>query len=151
MNIDASKTRRALHIAVASAFALSLAACNRDTSAEKVGRDIDRAADKASQQIGRAADSAEKKLDQASDAAGRKLAEAGKTMDDAALTAKVKSALIAEPGLKALAIDVDTSGGVITLNGTANSTESRDKAVQVAQNVQGVKSVRNNLVVKGTS
>jgi len=141
MNIDANRTRRALYIALASAFALGLAACDRNTSAEKVGRDIDRAADKA-----------EKKIDQAKEATSQKLSEAGKSVEDAALTAKVKSALIAEPGLKALAIDVDTSGGVITLNGTANSDESRDKAVQVAQNVQGVKLVRNNLVVsRGTS
>ena len=141
MNIDANRTRRALYIAAASAFSLSLAACDQNTSAEKVGRNIDRAADKA-----------EKKVDQASDAAGKKLSEAGKSMEDAALTAKVKSALIAEPGLKALSINVDTADGVITLNGTANSPENRDKAVQVAQNVPGVKSVRDNLVVsKGTS
>ncbi len=151
MNLDASKTRRALHLATASALALSLTACDQNTSAEKVGRDIDRAADRAGQQIERAAETAEKKLDQSSVAAGEKLAEAGKAMDDAALTAKVKSALIAEPGLKALAIDVDASGGVITLNGSVNSAASREKAFQLAQNVQGVTSVRNNLVVaKGT-
>lgn len=147
MNLDSRKTLRLLQLASASALALSLAACDQNTSAEKVGRDVGRAADKAGQQIGQAAETAERKLDQTAAAAGEKLAEAGKAVDDAALTAKVKSALIAEPGLKALAIDVDTSGGVITLNGTVNNDEHRNKAVQLAQSVQGVKSVRDNLVV----
>lgn len=147
MNFDTGKSRRLLQLAGASALALSLAACNQDTSAEKVGRSIDRAADKVGQQIGQAAETAEKKIDQTAAAASAQLAEAGKAMDDAALTAKVKSALIAEPGLKALAIDVDTSGGVITLNGTVNNDDNRNKAVQLAQSVQGVKSVRDHLVV----
>ena len=147
MNLDTSKTRRLLQLASASALALSLAACDQNTSAEKIGRDVGRAADKAGQQIGKAAETAERKIDQTAAAAGEKLAEAGKAVDDAALTAKVKSALIAEPGLKALAIDVDTSGGVITLNGTVNNDDNRNKAVQLAQRVEGVKSVRDNLVV----
>lgn len=147
MNLDTGKSRRLLQLASASALALSLAACDQNTSAEKIGRDVGRAADKAGQQIGQAAATAERKIDQTAAAAGEKLAEAGNAMDDAALTAKVKSALIAEPGLKALAIDVDTSGGVITLNGTVNNDENRNKAVQLAQGVQGVKSVRDNLVV----
>lgn len=147
MNLDTGKTRRLLQVAGACALALSLVACDQNTSAEKVGRDVGRATNKAGQQIGQAAETAEKKIDQTTAAAGEKLTEAGKAVDDAALTAKVKSALIAEPGLKALAIDVDTSGGVITLNGTVNNDESRDKAVQLAQSVQGVKSVKDNLVV----
>ena len=151
MDAHEKKIHHALQIAVASVFALNLAACDQKPSAEKVGKDIDRAVGKASQQMEQAANTAEKKIEQAKDAAGKTIAEAGKTMDDAALTAKVKSALIAEPGLKALAIDVDTSAGVVTLHGTANTPENRDKATQVASNVGGVKSVKNNLiVVKGT-
>lgn len=144
-------TGRALQIAIASVFALSLGACDQKPSAEKVGKDINRAVDKAGQQVEQAANTAEKKIEQATDTAGKTMTEAGKAIDDVALTAKVKSALIAEPGLKALAIDVDTAGGVVTLHGTANTLENRDKATQVAANVQGVKSVKNNLiVVKGT-
>jgi hyperosmotically inducible protein len=151
MDTRETGTRRALQIALASVFALNLAACDQKPSAEKVGKDIDRAISKADQQVEQAANTAEKKFEQATDAAGKSITEAGKAIDDAAVTAKVKSALLAEPGLKALAIDVDTAGGVVTLHGTANTLESRDKATQVAANVQGVKSVKNNLiVVKGT-
>lgn len=140
MDTHENRTCRALQIAAATVFALNLAACDQKPSAEKIGKDIDRAVGKASQQI-----------EQASDAAGKTIADAGKAIDDASLTVKVKSALIAEPGLKALAIDVDTAGGVVTLHGAANTPESRDKAAQVASNVQGVKSVKNNLIiVKGT-
>jgi osmotically-inducible protein OsmY len=152
MNTRETVTRRALQIAVASVFvALNLAACDQKPSAEKVGKDIDRAVDKAGQQVEQAASAAEKKFEQAKDAAGKTMTETGKAIDDASVTAKVKSALIAEPGLKALAIEVDTSGGVVTLHGTANTPESRAKATQVASNVEGVKSVKNNLIiVKGT-
>lgn len=151
MDTHEKRTHRALQIAVTSVFALNLAACDQKPSAEKIGKDIDRAVGKAGQQMEQAANTAGKKIEQATDAAGKTITEAGKTIDDAALTAKVKSALIAEPGLKALAIDVDTSGGVVTLHGATNTPENRDKAAQVASNVQGVKSVKNNLIViKGT-
>jgi hyperosmotically inducible protein len=151
MDTDEKRTHRALQIAVAGVFALNLAGCDQKPSAEKVGKDIDRAVGKAGQQMEQAANTTEKRIEQATDTAGKMITEAGKAIDDAALTAKVKSALIAEPGLKAQAIDVETAGGVVTLHGTANTPENRDKAAQVASNVQGVKSVKNNLiVVKGT-
>ena len=151
MDISQKATSRALQIAAASVIAVNLAACDQKPSAEKVGRDIDRAVDKASQQMEQAANAVERKFELAKDAAGKTVAEAGKTIDDAALAGKVKSALIAEPGLKALAIDVAVSDGVVTLRGVANTPESRDKAAQVALNVPGVKLVKNNLnIVEAT-
>ena len=74
--------------------------------------------------------------------------DASKGVDDAALTAKVKSALIAEPTLnRSLAIDVDAAGGTVTLKGVAANNSDRDKAVQVASTVEGVRLVKNNLIV----
>src|SRR5882724_3662592 len=67
--------------------------------------------------------------------------------EDAALATKVKSALGADPALKFLAIDAGASGGVVTLYGTANNRTLREKAAQVASKVEGVKSVRNELVI----
>src|SRR6266853_1738609 len=67
--------------------------------------------------------------------------------EDAALAIKVKSALGADPSLKMLAIDAGASGGVVTLYGTANNRALREKAAQVASKVEGVKSVRNELVI----
>ena len=70
------------------------------------------------------------------------------SMGDTALTAKVKAALIAEPGLKSMPIDVSTKQSVVTLSGAVASPVEKAKALQVAENVEGVKSVVDNLVAK---
>ena len=67
--------------------------------------------------------------------------------ENAALAGKVKSALAAEPGLKAFAIDVNASGGAITLFGTVDTRANRERAAKLASGVDGVKSVQNNLVL----
>jgi hyperosmotically inducible periplasmic protein len=73
---------------------------------------------------------------------------AGDAAGDAMLTGKVKTVLIADPDVKALQIDVDTKGGVVTLTGTADSATHASKAVADARGVEGVKSVENQLTVK---
>lgn len=80
-----------------------------------------------------------------------KLDKAEENLDDAAITAKVKTAILAEPGLKSLEISVDTVQNVTTLTGTVDSQQSSDKAQQVAAAVSGVKSVENKLVVQPSS
>ena len=70
------------------------------------------------------------------------------TIGDAAITAKVKAAIIAEPGLKSTQINVDTANGVVTLSGSIDSQQNMDRASQVAQSVGGVKSVDNKLSLK---
>ncbi len=84
----------------------------------------------------------------ASSAIRESTADARKLAGDAALTAKVKAALMREPGLRSLAIDVDTTNGIVTLNGTVDSAANLDRALQVAIAVEGVKIVNNNLSVK---
>ncbi len=74
--------------------------------------------------------------------------KAGDAAGDAMITGKVKTALIADPDVKALKIDVDTKNGMVSLTGTADSAAHSDKAKSVAQAVQGVKSVDNQLTVK---
>jgi hyperosmotically inducible protein len=72
-------------------------------------------------------------------------------VDDASLTARVKAALIAEPTIKAMSIDVDSKDGVVTLFGTVDNLATRDKATQTVAGVEGVKSVLNNLkIVSGS-
>ena len=68
-------------------------------------------------------------------------------IDDATITARVKTNLIAEPDLKGMAIDVDTAQNVVTLKGTVASDEVRKRAERVAKEVEGVKEVRNELLV----
>jgi len=152
MNLSEKKRNpNASWYAVAGMLALGLAACGEKPSAETAGKSIDQAVAKAGQEMKQAAGAAEKKIEQVKEAVGEKAAEAGKAVEDAALAAKVKTALIAEPGLNALAIDVDAKDGVVSLFGTADSTANRDKAGRVAAKVEGVKSVNNKLViVKGS-
>jgi hyperosmotically inducible periplasmic protein len=146
-NSISQQLRKTLAIATAAVFTLGLVACDQKPSAEKVGQNIDRAIDKTGQQIDRATDSAEQKMDQAKSTISEKAASTGVTMADTVITAKVKSALIAEPGLKSTGIDVVTEKGVVSLFGTTVSNASRDRATQLAAAVEGVKAVENNLAV----
>jgi hyperosmotically inducible protein len=72
----------------------------------------------------------------------------GQVIDDTAIAAKVKSALIADPDVKGMKVNVDVSQGVVELNGVADRTAKRQKAIRIARTVEGVKEVRNNLVVR---
>ena len=69
-------------------------------------------------------------------------------IDDAEITAKVKAAIFAEPGLKTLQISVNTMKGVVTLSGSVDSSPSSDMAKVLAEAVSGVKEVKNRLVIK---
>ena len=60
----------------------------------------------------------------------------------------VTAALVAEPGLGQIVVEVNPASGTVTLNGTTNNEENRTKASQIALNVPGVKSVENTLVVR---
>ena len=64
------------------------------------------------------------------------------------MTTKVKTALLAEPGLKSLQISVDTKDGTVTLSGQVESADQRSRAEQIAQSAGGVKNVVDNLAVK---
>ncbi len=69
-------------------------------------------------------------------------------IDDAVITAKVKSSLLADSGTHGLKIDVDTRKGVVQLNGFVASSAEKNLAHDLAAKVEGVKSVENKLSVK---
>jgi osmotically-inducible protein OsmY len=73
----------------------------------------------------------------------------GEYVDDSVLTAKVKAGVFGESSLKSSEINVETFKGVVQLSGFVSSQADIDKAVQVARNVKGVKSVKNDMRVKG--
>jgi osmotically-inducible protein OsmY len=75
----------------------------------------------------------------------------GEIVDDAAVTARVKSALINEPGVKSTAINVETFRGTVSLSGFVDSDEMARKAVDAAEKVRGVRSVKNDMRVKSAS
>jgi hyperosmotically inducible periplasmic protein len=128
-------------IGISMALVVGLAACNKPGPAETAGKKIDQTVDSAGNKIGEAADKVGEKL-------GEQSAKTGVAIDDAAITAKVKAAVFAEPGLKTLQISVDTVNGVVTLSGSVDSLSSSDKAKALAGAVAGVKDVENRLVVK---
>ena len=72
----------------------------------------------------------------------------GEYIDDSAITTKVKSAILGDSALKVFQINVETFKGEVQLSGFVDSAEAKQKAGEVARGVGGVKSVRNNLVVK---
>lgn len=84
----------------------------------------------------------------ATPAASVALGKAGEAAIDSAITVKVKTALLADPDIKSLKIDVDTNDGVVTLNGTVPSAANATRAATVAKGIDGVKSVQNRLTVK---
>jgi hyperosmotically inducible protein len=73
---------------------------------------------------------------------------AGAVVDDSALTAKVKTALISDETTKGTQINVETRDGVVQLAGFVNTDAERERATQVARGVSGVKDVRNDLQIK---
>jgi hyperosmotically inducible protein len=74
--------------------------------------------------------------------------QAEQQVDDASVTAGVKTAIAAEPALKGSEIQVDTQHGVVQLSGFVSSAEDVATAAAVARTVRGVQSVRNDLRLK---
>ena len=72
----------------------------------------------------------------------------GSVIDDSALTASVKSALIDDADTKAYQINVEADHGVVLLTGFVDSTTDRDRAGELARSVEGVSQVRNNLEIR---
>lgn len=73
---------------------------------------------------------------------------AGQAVDDASVTASVKSRLVADAGANLTRVDVDTNNGTVYLKGTVDSAEQKARAEQLAWQATGVKNVVNNLQVR---
>lgn len=76
---------------------------------------------------------------------------AGQYVDDATLTTKVKSAFIEDDKVGAMRINVTTNKGIVQLSGFANSAQEADRAAELARQIPGVKDVKNNIEVKGST
>jgi hyperosmotically inducible protein len=72
----------------------------------------------------------------------------GAYMGDSWVTTKVKTAILNEPSLKVLQINVETYKGVVQLSGFVDNAASRAKAVEIARSVQGVTAVKNDLQLR---
>ncbi len=73
----------------------------------------------------------------------------GQVVDDATITAKVKSAFLADPEISGLKINVDTAKGKVTLKGEVKTMALWRKAESIARGVEGVQAVNNQLVITG--
>ncbi len=72
----------------------------------------------------------------------------GQVVDDASITSRVKAALFGDEVTSGFQIGVDTYQGQVQLNGFVDSQEEKDRAGEIARDVQGVERVINNLEVK---
>ena len=72
----------------------------------------------------------------------------GEFIDDSVITTKIKSLLAEDDFLKSFQISVETRKGVVQLSGFVNSQRAVDKAGKIAWSVKGVKSVKNDLILK---
>ena len=75
----------------------------------------------------------------------------GETIDDATITTRVKTALLNDPEVGGLKIDVDTFEGVVTLSGAVKTRAEEAKAIQLARRMPGVTDVKSTLQVQGSS
>jgi BON domain len=73
----------------------------------------------------------------------------GQVIDDVAIVASVKAKLTAEQLSNLVRIDVTSNEGIVTLSGTVDTPERRDRIVQLATWVKGVKRVVDNIQVPG--
>jgi hyperosmotically inducible periplasmic protein len=139
--------RTVLAIAVAAA---GLAGCELaerrklELDAQKALNDAKHAATKAGAEIKR-------ETKEAAAQAQETLKEGGETtgqvIEDAAITAKVKSALHAEKDIRSRGLDVETLQGKVVLKGVVPDKGQVDLANKVARSVEGVKAVENRLSV----
>ncbi|HLX70952.1 MAG TPA: BON domain-containing protein [Verrucomicrobiae bacterium] len=73
---------------------------------------------------------------------------AGRVLDDHTITDNVKSDLSREPVYKFTDVDVKTFAGVVQLSGFVTTDAQKQRAGEIAQNVQGVAQVQNNISLK---
>ena len=163
------------HSLMATAIAgvlLFAAGCNKYTdSGQTVGQQLDNAIDQTNAKIARAGDKVEKKVDQAgaavasvgesiSSSTGAAIDKAGMTVfakvdqvgaivDDSAITASIKADFLKDPGLSALAVEVNTVKGEVTLKGEVSTEIRKQRAGGIASHIVGVTKVMNLLRVSG--
>jgi hyperosmotically inducible periplasmic protein len=136
-----------LPVTLAVAAVVALAACDKPQDNRTAGQSVDAAVAKVEQKSDQAA--AEIKKDVASvKAAVAQAVDATATKGkDAAITTSINAELAKDASLSVLKINVDTSAGKVSLRGTAPNVAAREQATLLAQRVDGVVSVDNQLQV----
>lgn len=141
------KVHRSTLLTVAVVTALGLGACNDTRNATpSTGATTTTPSTMAPATTDRmtAGASVDRAADATANAGDKMAANAG----DAATTAKVKARLMAEPGIDSLQINVDTTGGQVTLTGEVDTAQNLARAKELAGAVEGVRGVVDRLSVK---
>jgi osmotically-inducible protein OsmY len=138
--------------------AMTLAGCDQredPTVGQKVDETIqqaERQTDQMQSDTSAAMANAERALSEAATSAGNTAQDLGQKVEtqtqDAAITARINAALIADEQLKASRIDVDTTLGEVRLSGEAPTEKAKERATDLAEAVEGVKDVTNDLTVQ---
>ena len=144
---------RALRATIAVALAATLVcACDRQQtaevkrSAETAGQKLDNALDRTGEKLAAAGEKTQQKISEAGDKFAASMKDGA--LADTAITASIKTDFLKDPDLSVLKIDVDTTDGVVTLNGLAGNEAARGRAEKLAASIKGVREVRNFLTVK---
>jgi hypothetical protein len=127
-----------------------LTACSRDDN-RSAGQKVDQAIASTERKADEVAADARQVGRDARQAMGDAVDTAARKSKDVAITAAVKTRLAGDSRLSALAINVDTDGGRVVLQGTAPDTAARSHAAELARAVDGVVAVENQLDVQRTN
>jgi hyperosmotically inducible protein len=132
-------SHRFFFIVVLLSIFLGLSGCEQEGSAEKAGAKIDQAIEKAGE-----------KIQDTKEAVGQGFGKTEEYLSDSTITAKIKAGVLGDPLLEMFQINVSTTNGAVTLDGIVDSQQSIDRVMQIVQSLEGVKSVENSLVIKGS-
>ena len=165
MKITSTHTAAAIAVTM-----LALAACDRATTEEvraegrAAGQELREGGREAGRQLETAADKTQRALADMGERLGPEVKEAtAKTKEhlavagertkealqgDGAITASIKASMLKDPDLSVLKIDVDTTDGVVVLNGLARDAQAKERATKIAEGTKGVREVRNHLTIK---
>jgi len=146
-----TRTFRTLASAVALTALALVSACSENDDSRTAGQRVDDAVASAAREADKAGDKLREAGREAKQAASQTTDAVSDKTRDIAITASINGKLAGDERLSALSINVDTVKGQVALRGTAPDTEARNKATVLAQSVDGVMGVTNELTVQPRS
>jgi hyperosmotically inducible periplasmic protein len=146
-NMTQHRTNTLPMIVAALAAAALLSACNRADDGRTAGQKVDGAVAKVEKKADEVGADMRAAGEKAKDSSAGAMDTVAVKAKDAVITSSVNAELAKDSKLSALKINVDTVEGRVALRGTAPDAASKDRATTLAQRVDGVKAVDNQLTV----
>ncbi len=123
-------------LTLVSSLALLATGCDKKPADQTAGERMDNAVEQTKEGTQDLGDTIKEKADQA-----------GQAIDDTAITTAIKGKYLADDTLKGLDISVKTEQGVVMLTGSVQNDAAKELATTIAQGVDGVTSVNNQLMI----